>query len=171
VIQIELWMKLRQERNWLRGLPSRLVLLRVSSPVTCRRSQCSTQARGERGRRTCRPNQPRWHIVVPKAYRPPPRPSISTLPSVTSELDTPFAPVAGRFSHSVWEEYQFGALCSSTDLVHGSLDSPKAPAGLIDVFGLDSNGAGGQGLSNKAANGGKSTSDVPLHPQRGRCTT
>jgi hypothetical protein len=55
VIQIELWMKSRQKRDWLRGPPSRLVLLRMSSPVMCRRSQCSTQARRETGRRTCRP--------------------------------------------------------------------------------------------------------------------
>jgi hypothetical protein len=45
--------------------------------------------------------------------------------------------------------------------------SQKALADLIDMLGLDNNGAEGQGLSNKASHGeGKSTSDAPLHPPK-----
>jgi len=91
---------------------------------------------------------------------------IDALPSVTSHLDTPFTPVVDQFSISVWEECQAGALRSSTDLVHGSLESSNALADLIEVLGLDNNGTEGHGLSSKAPDEGKSTSEVPLRPPR-----
>ena len=91
---------------------------------------------------------------------------IDALPSVTSHLDTPFTPVADQFPTSVWEECQFSALRSSTDLIHGSLESNKALADLIDVLGLDSNVAGGKGLSNEAPVESKNNSEMPLCPSR-----
>ena len=91
---------------------------------------------------------------------------IDALPSVTSHLGAPFTPVADQFPTSVWEECQFSALRSSTDLIHGSLESNKALADLIDVLGLDSNVAGGKGLSNEAPVESKKNSEVPLCPSR-----
>jgi len=91
---------------------------------------------------------------------------IDALPSVTSHLDAPFTPVADQFPTSVWDECQFSALRSSTDLIHGSLESNKALADLIDVLGLDNNTAGGKGLSREAPVKGKNTSEMPLCPSR-----
>ena len=89
---------------------------------------------------------------------------IDALPSVTSHSNTPFTPAADQFPTSVWEEYQFSALRSSTDLIHGSLESNKALADLIDVLGLESNVAGGKGLSNEALVESKNDSEVPFCP-------
>jgi hypothetical protein len=91
---------------------------------------------------------------------------IDALPSVASHLGAPFTPVTDQFPTSVWDEYQFSALRSSTDLVHGSLESKNALADLIDVLGLQSNVAEGRGLSNKAPYKSQGTSEVPLCPPR-----
>lgn len=87
---------------------------------------------------------------------------LDALPSVTSHLHGHFALVAGQSSTSVWEETRLGAMRSSTDLIHGSLETTNALAGLIDILGLDSNGVEGQGLSSKPPGEGKRTLDVPL---------
>ena len=91
---------------------------------------------------------------------------IDALPSVTSHLDAPFTPVADQFPTSAWDECQFSALRSSTDLIHGSLESNKALADLIDVLGLDNNTAGGKGLSRETPVERKNTSEMPLCPSR-----
>jgi len=89
---------------------------------------------------------------------------IDALPSVTSHFGTPFTPVADQFPTSVWDECQFSALRSSTDLIHGS----NALADLIDVLGLDSKVAEGQRLSNKAPHESQSPTrkDALLGTQR-----
>ena len=91
---------------------------------------------------------------------------IDALPSVTSHLGAPFTPVGDQFPTSVWDEYQSSALRSSTDLIHGSLESNKALADLIDVLGLDNNTAGGKGLSREAPVERKNASEMPLCPSR-----
>ena len=89
---------------------------------------------------------------------------LDALPSVTSHLNSPFTPVVDRFSTSVWEETQFSAMRSSTDLVHGSLESTNALADLISRLGLDDDGAEKQPLSNKPPGERKSTVEVPIRP-------
>jgi len=91
---------------------------------------------------------------------------LDALHSVTSHLHSPFTPVADQLSTSVWEETQFGAMRSSTDLVHGSLESTNALADLINMLGLDSNGTEGEGPSNIAPTESKSSFEVPLRAPR-----
>jgi hypothetical protein len=102
----------------------------------------------------------------PTAYRPRPRAPTSTpflLSPLIWILPPPQWPIESRPRYG---ESQFGALRSSADVVHGSLESSKTLADLIDVLGLDNHSAEGQGLSNKASDGSKNTSDAPLHPPK-----
>jgi hypothetical protein len=91
---------------------------------------------------------------------------LDAFPSVMSHLHDPCTPVADKLSTSVWEETQVAAMRSSTDLVHGSLESTNALADLIDKLGLDSSAGERRRLPDQAPDEGRNAPELPLRHLR-----